>query len=286
MNPIQIRVNNNSFTKQLMSMIDGIIYYKSKSIFIIEPFSDIPISKIFNMDKLYTFFKENYNIHVFDSQELLSIKVFYQDIDVTSQFLNDTLNNSLCIPKDFLDGITPLTIIYNVNGITLEQTYTTLEEDYVYVNCIQSKLVSKDKIYGKSIKEFQDHVLENIEYLIEYLPQSKVKLIYDTTIVNCIHLKLDTPNKNLEQKYIQLIEENFKKYFTILVFSKSKSNRVIDFLENENYVYEISEYENPIERTIVDILRSKFCNNIFIGNSNSTFSYYIQILNKVNTILI
>jgi hypothetical protein len=65
---------------------------------------------------------------------------------------------------------------------------------------------------------------------------------------------------------------------------------VIDFLIENNYNYKSSEktFEYRDNNAIIDLLISKNCNNIFIGNFNlknlngSTFSYYIAKLLKNN----
>ena len=65
--------------------------------------------------------------------------------------------------------------------------------------------------------------------------------------------------------------------------SQSYSNGVIDYLKQHNYSYKLTTkfYNDREKNAIVDLLVSKYCNNIFIGNFNvtnlngSTFSYYI-----------
>ena len=61
------------------------------------------------------------------------------------------------------------------------------------------------------------------------------------------------------------------------------SNGVIQFLKENKYNFEFSIkfFEDREKNAIVDLLISKYCNNIFIGNFNtiklngSTFSYYV-----------
>jgi hypothetical protein len=68
------------------------------------------------------------------------------------------------------------------------------------------------------------------------------------------------------------------------------SNPVIDFLKEHYYSYRFTEkiFEGREKNAIVDLLVSKKCNNVFIGYSESTFSYYItKCLNEtVKKILI
>ena len=68
-----------------------------------------------------------------------------------------------------------------------------------------------------------------------------------------------------------------------IIVSSSLSNGVIDFLNQNNYNYKFIDkfFDDREKNAIVDLLVSKCCNNIFIGNFNiknrngSTFSYYI-----------
>lgn len=100
----------------------------------------------------------------------------------------------------------------------------------------------------------------------------------------------------MKKKYIYII----KKYITlderIIILTSSLSNQVIEFLKNNNYKYKLTKkfFCEREKNAIVDLLISKICNNIFIGNFNleklngSTYSYYItQYLNScVKKILI
>ena len=61
------------------------------------------------------------------------------------------------------------------------------------------------------------------------------------------------------------------------------TNRVINFLKEHNYNYMFCEkfFEGREKNAIVDLLVAKNCNNIFIGNDCSSFSYYIEkVLDK------
>lgn len=130
--------------------------------------------------------------------------------------------------------------------------------------------------------------------------------------INVIHLRLEDDAINhwskmnnmtniefknyIEKKYINII----KKYITIderiIILSSSSSNQVIKFLKNKKYKYKLTKkfFNEREKNAIVDLLISKICNNIFIGNFNleklngSTFSYYItQYMNSgVKKILI
>jgi len=281
MNPIQhLRLYSN--TKALMSFVDSIIYfYGRKQIFIIDG-----ISNIIDME-MYSFFKENYGIHIFEQRGLVfEIKVLSGTpehcIDVTSQY------PGLVVPFD-----ANLFILYSLNGIHFQQM---LDADYAYKEEPASICFNLDPshlnitVMGKRVEDIQQHIYQHMKYAIK-APHIK----YNTTVINCLHICLEddiiqniaSTNKMaaphvrhiLEERYISAIRDNFEKYDNILVFQYNKT--IVDFLERENYVYELFENSD----TILSVVRSTFCNHIFIGKANSTLSYYIG-LNIKNKILV
>ena len=287
MNPIQhLRFHNNA--KGLMSFVDGIIYfYGRKQILIIESLYGVDIKG------MYDYLKNNYNLHIFEKENLtLEIKVLSGSpescIDVTSLYYN---NNKLFIPKDTEHII----VVYSLNGNYFQQMIDKVESDYVYeeepmIVCFNLDPTQLNQvILGKRVEDIQIDIYKNMKYTLE--PSIK----YNTTVMNCLHIGMDDDMLNniattnnvpfhrvkqiLEQRYIEAIKTNFEKYDNIVVSEYNKT--IVDFLERENYVYELSETTN----TILDIVRSKSCNHIFIGKANSTLSYYIG-LNITNKILI
>ena len=100
--------------------------------------------------------------------------------------------------------------------------------------------------------------------------------------------------KYIENKYIDIIKKNINKTDMNIILCYSMNN-VIKYLQDNNYLYII---RNKIllreEEAIIDMLCTKRCNNIFIGNFNmkylngSTFSFLIiqHLKNNVQKILI
>ena len=272
MNPIQhLRIDT------LMSFVDGIIYfYGRKQIIIIESISDM-----IDME-MYSFFKEHYNIHIFEKRGI----VF--DIKVVSESGNVVqYNEGLCIPKGNH-------VVYSLNGIQFHQPL--IDADYIYQEEVAHICFNQDPKYltqmvmGKTVEEIQKHIYQNMKYN----PAVKPILQYNTSVINCLHIGLEDellhkiaatnqmPFEQVkavfEQRYINAIRDNFEKYDNIMVFKYNKT--IVDFLERDNYVYELFDSD-----TIVDIVRSKFCNHIFIGKEHSTLSFYIGI-NITNKILL
>jgi hypothetical protein len=87
----------------------------------------------------------------------------------------------------------------------------------------------------------------------------------------------------LENKYINIIKKYISPIDENIILSSSLSNGVVEFLNNHNYKYRFIDkcFKDREKNAIIDLLVSKCCNNIFIGNYNmknmngSVFSYYI-----------
>jgi len=96
-------------------------------------------------------------------------------------------------------------------------------------------------------------------------------------------MKYDDYKIYLEEKYINIIKKNISKHHENIILSSSLLNNVIIFMKNNGYNYHFVDkvFDDREKNAIIDLLVSKKCNNVFIGNFNmkklngSTFSYYI-----------
>jgi len=95
----------------------------------------------------------------------------------------------------------------------------------------------------------------------------------------------------IENKYIDIISKNINKTDYNILLSYSQNNRVIKYLEDNNYHYCFLKKDEKVGRetnAVIDLLISNACNNIFIGNFDlnkmwgSTFSYFIMSRLKPN----
>tara|TARA_B100000073_G_scaffold142446_1_gene117199 strand:- start:318 stop:1409 length:1092 start_codon:yes stop_codon:yes gene_type:complete len=204
---------------------------------------------------------------------------------------------------------------YKLNNNTITDKYTEILDkdiDYTNKNYIKCSTMgwpsnkagkwdsSLGKCPGKPTPYFLD-ILTNIFYNNQFIDISKKQLsnVILTNKVNLIHLRLEDDaiihwskmnkmskgnfKKKLENKYIQLIKEYIDKKDITILLSSSFDNKIIDFLNTNQYNYFTSKksFEYRELNAIVDFLISKECNNVFIGNFNlngkngSTFSYYI-----------
>ena len=308
------------FTNQIIALITSIInaYKKGCKIVIVDNFlNDInketftPISEIFNLNQINVFLK-NYDIVLVDKDniqfELLSA-IYGADntIDLTNELrgsklvVNYPYNN---IKGDPCPGIVKkLVIKYKIGEHYFEESYN--ENAFINIHFDGPYLFTFGWINSFNDNMF-DKILKNIVYNDTFILKSQINI---TGKINVIHLRLEndgivhwskqnniTPNEYkeiLEQKYIQLIEKYISKTDENIIMS-SETNKVIDFLHENNYKYRFGEKgEDREKNAIVDLLISKYCNNIFIGNFNikksngSTFSYYMgKCMNNVSKIYI
>ena len=101
------------------------------------------------------------------------------------------------------------------------------------------------------------------------------------------HMSPDTYRTVLEDKYINLIDKYIDKSSLTIILSMNTSNKVITFMQKQQYNYVFCD-KNLVngreENAIIDLLNGTHCNNIYIGNVNlvtyhgSTFSYVLYKL--------
>jgi len=277
-----------------------------------------PISKIFNINKINVFLKKNYDIIIVDKNniqfEIITVKYGTNEsncIDLTD-FIKEQYfkNNKLCINKncsfnnikgDPSPGIVKKIILkYKINDYYFQQIYNEHLTKNIEINFDGPYIFIMEWINSFNDNMF-DKILTNISYNDDFVFNSEliVKNINTEKKVNVIHLRLEDDGiahwskmnnismneykAYLENKYINLIKIYLSENDENIILSSSLSNGVIDFLNNNNYNYKfVDKFFNDREKdAIVDLLVSKCCNNIFIGNFNvknyngSTFSYYI-----------
>lgn len=247
------------FTNQIFALITGIIdaYKKGDKVVVVDNFlNDIhnttytPISNIFNIQKINTFLKNNYDIIIIDKNNIQ----FNGPYNAFKLGWIDTFNDNMF--EKILSNI-----IYN--------------DDFI----LKSELILKDINSEKKIN-------------VIHLRLENDGISHWSKMNNLSH---NNYKIFLENKYINIIKNYVSKTDENIILSSSLSNRVIDFLKNNNYSYKFTHkfFDDREKNAIVDLLVSKCCNNIFIGNFNiknnngSTFSYYIwKIINNVTKIYI
>lgn len=132
-------------------------------------------------------------------------------------------------------------------------------------------------------------------------------------LLNVLHLRLEkdwTPNLShgnrmteadyiaiLEDKYIDIIKTHFSKNANILVLTYDRNNRVIKYLQDNDYNFYTTKkdiFDGREPHALIDLLVGENCNGCFVGNWNydtntgSTFSFMLdqRIKHPVKRILI
>jgi hypothetical protein len=277
-----------------------------------------PISSIFNITKINIFLKENYDIIIVDKNniqfELISIKYGSNDaqyIDLTDTYkkqyadTNKLFINKNCsfnemhgdpcyrVSKKFI-------ITYKINEYDIEEIYDENLTSDININFNGPYLFSLGWIDSFNNNMF-DNILTNITYHDDFIVTSEsiINGINKENKINIIHLRLEndgiihwsrqnhiTPAtylEYLENKYINLIKKCVSETDETIILSSSMSNGVIDFLNKYKYNYKCinKSFKDREKNAIIDLLISKSCNNVFIGNFNihkcngSSFSYYL-----------
>jgi hypothetical protein len=278
-----------------------------------------PISQIFNLPKINLFLKNNYDIIIIDKYdfqfELISCNYGTNETNffdlthfIKQNYFKDkrlfidksvTFNN---IKGDPCPGLIKKFILkYKINNYIIEEIYDENLKSNIEIN---PEAHFEFRFSGTSLLNTPKfiNILKNIYYHDNFVLESEFiikKWFNPIKKINIIHLRLEDDaiehwsrennmtfiefKEYLENKYIKLIKTYLSPSDENIILSSSLSNGVLDFLNIHNYNYKFNNkiFEDREKNAIIDLLVSKFCTNIFIGNFNikgcngSTFSYYI-----------
>jgi hypothetical protein len=283
-----------------------------------------PISNIIDINKINVFLKENYDIIIIDKNniqfQIISFKYGTDEknyIDLTDIIKKKYVNgNRLFINKtcsfndmkgDPCPGIVKKIIMtYKINDYYIEEIYSENLISHIEINFNSPYIFTLEMPISFNDNMFEK-ILKNITYHNDFIAKSQLIIndINKDKKRNIIHLRLEddgivhwskqnniTPKlykSYLEQKYINLIKTYLSASDETIILSSSLSNIVIDFLKVHKYNYKFTHkfFNDREKNAIVDLLVSKYCNNIFIGNcAGSTFSYYISKILDDNVVKI
>jgi len=259
--------------------------------------------------------------------ELLNVKYGTNEIkiDITQHIKEKFFNNNvLYINKNtelnelagdpVYNEPKKLFVYYKIQNYEIEEIYDEYLENDICFDILNATYNLNHLCVNKNNEMFND-ILTNIHYNSYYLEKSQKIFDHifediDLTLqnkINVVHLRIEDDAidhwsqvnkmnklefKNiLEHKYISYIEKFIDKDEQTIILSGNSTNNVIQFLTENNYNYLLPTkiFNEREKNAIIDLLISKYCNNIFIGNYNfinksgSTFSYYVsKIINNDN----
>jgi len=257
----------------------------------------------------------NYNLNIiecyYNNRDILYyIEKFVDKNGKLNIPCNFNLND---INKEYIEKTEiSLNIKYKINEFILNKTYKTtngyLNED-ITIDLINSKM------YNISVFDDNSHLFyytkRNIifnkifklkvdEYIQEKINTYNINNISNISKkINCIHIRLENdaiehwskevniiPEKykiSLENTYIKLIKETINKNELTLLLSHNYENKVIDFLKENNYNYLTTpKWDNyrDISAIYDCIVGSTYCNNVYFGIYESSFSFTIYHRNE------
>jgi hypothetical protein len=273
-----------------------------------------PISHILNLEETNVFLKEKYNVIVADRTNLVFelVNVLYGTptscVDITDFIRAKCMrNNRLGIPKklDFnlirgdpcVGKPKNILITYKINGYLFTRNLfaanrrgdITLNTDGPYHLPVEYPLDISFPMFDPILKNFVFHPT-----MVEKATQIMSRIEASARKINVLHLRMEpdaishwskqnstteaTFKQFLQQKYIELIEKYMSPEDEIIILSATFSNGVIDFLESNHYKYRFVEkfFQGREKNAIVDLLVSRMCNNVFLGNGGSMFSLYVS----------
>lgn len=199
-------------------------------------------------------------------------------------------------------------IYYKINGNIYMNTYFESRCNEISINLENETLsefyLNTISAESKTNINLYNNILSNLKFLDKfYIYSNNIKnSISNYTKYSCIHLRneddsihfwcminnMDIFNfkQKLEDKYMFLIDKYLKPSndeIIIILSSLETNNNVVDYLHKNNYNYLFLPKDLYREiNAINDLLISKICNNIYIGNYNpntftgSTFSYIVS----------
>jgi hypothetical protein len=278
--------NNKNLNSQIFNLINSIInaYENDKKIIIVDKFLNdfygdnltSNISDILNLDKLNCFLKENYNILLFDKENLefkvnnIKFGLNNNCIDLTNEILSKFSlpnSNSLLVNTDvnliFLKGYDPIINIqkkvyikYSINNYTFEEIYDecdcVLKEPIIFNLNNENFNFDSVKLSNVKNKNMFDHILQNLQ----------LSDIYDIISKNYFELN------NLENKKINIVDLRL-------------DNDIFKQFVNEDAIYEkylevIKRYILKHEKTIILYNDLNLDVDLEITNTNKTKTNYVN----------
>jgi len=203
------------------------------------------------------------------------------------------------------------------NSFSIEEFAGCLKDDLIIdYNVDKAEYILAESSVNNEDKPMLDYLLKNITFQEKYMEATDAFIdflnIKDKKVskINIVHLRLEDDVvdkfgkekgedyvKQLEDKYIEAIQQNIDKSDDTLIASYSLNNRVLEFLKENQYTFYLKEKEPAAGReinAILDFFMGKYCNHVFIGNYNETehtgssFSHYLvkQLPNTVKKICV
>lgn len=266
-----------------------------------------PLGDILNLIMLNNFLKK-YNIVVVDKNSILEVlSIYINKIELTYVFKAKIVNNALKINLDTIKNLKNrygdfLTIEYKIqNNIIKHMFNLSKQNDPIIIGIADVQEFKESPILyrGTSPKyEIFDNIVTNFVFIENFYTNAN-KWLFEKNInnTNIIHLRLEKDAidvfskelkmkecdylQNCENKYISMIKKYIDKNIMTIVLTGDVNNRVIKFLEENNYSFMTTtkQYKYREFNAINDLIIGESCTNVLIISFESSFSFVI--LNKI-----
>ena len=229
-------------------------------------------------------------------------------IDITEQSPSVILTGSYnSIKGDPSPGVVKqLCVNYLMNNKEFIDLYDETYNFNIHVKNVNNE--SSRGFVNKETKHLFDLILNCLQYKTCIDSVSFLPLLNSDEKNNVIHLRLEDDSiqhwsrqnnlnpsifkTQLEEKYIHMILHHSDKNIKTIIVG-SKQNKVIDFLQenNYNYIFYNLNLNGREINAIYDLIQASQCNETFISNFNykefngSSFSYYISAISKSKKIV-
>jgi hypothetical protein len=256
----------------------------------------------------FIFVKYSLNKHIFEDVYLENgnflLNEIYYDFKNMKHYLNILdFNETFHFPLDLLSNIVLNQDLYqftenfyynnfikedkiNIIYIHIDDKnikYNYVKKDNYYFNIINDNIFDFAVVSEKLEEEIEE--IEDVEEKEDFINENSIRDIVTETLDDIVNTIYKDDYKNLlERKYIDTIKNHISIKDKNIVISNIPDNKVIDYLKKNNYtIYFMNDQLNE-DKSLNELLITRFCNNKFIGCLDETTinkDYYIrQLLEK------
>jgi len=269
------------------------IKYKNNNSFIISKGSNLH-----QLFKQHNFLSPTEDVNIMSSSDkkiFLKIKIDDTVFDYNVNATDGILENDIYINLntfEFKETLNPS--VYNDGSIEIKDIIQNISFNEKIVNKAENFFIINKNIIEKTDKinvihlRLEDDIIESMSK-IDFV---KIKNnLYEKDVYGKNNYEKNEYKKLLENKYIKFISKFIDKNDTTILVTHAYNNEVVQYMDQNNYKYiKTPKFDSNREiSAIIDMHIGQYCNNIYIGTFESSFSYILYIRmynkNKVNPII-
>jgi hypothetical protein len=288
---ISIKYGNSLFNIDVTDICK--IRYKNNNSFCI-----LKGTNLYQLFKECNFLSSEDNLNIMSSSNnkiFLQIKIDDTVLDYSVNTTNGILEKHIHINLNTFEFKTTLNpSIYNDGTFEIKDIIQNISFNEKLLNKADEFFINNKDIILKTDKinvihlRLEDDILEAMSKT-SYLKTKENKYEKDVYLKN--NYEKNEYKNLLENKYIKLIRQIIDKNDTTILVSYNYDNEVVQYMDKNNYKYiKTPKFDsNRDVSAIIDMHIGQYCNNIYIGTFESSFSYILYIRmynkNKVNPII-